>query len=113
MKTIKMIANGAKMVLAATTMTVAMTSCLNDGDTSYAYISGVSTDCYANSNNAFVIYQSSSAWELKKGSDASWFLFAKNSGAGPVADITFLNTELNTTNKYRTATINLTNTEGK
>ena len=113
MKTFKMIANGAKMVLAATTMTVAMTSCLNDGDTSYAYISGVSTDCYANSNNAFVLYQSSSAWELKKGSDASWFLFAKNSGAGPVADITFLNTELNTTNKYRTATINLTNTEGK
>ena len=113
MKTFNVIAKGAKMVLAATTMTVAMTSCLNDGDTSYAYISGISSDCYANSNNAYVIYQSSSAWELKKGSDASWFTFAKNSGSGPAADVAFLNTELNTTNKYRTATINLTNIEGK
>lgn len=113
MKTFNVIAKGTKMVLAATTMTVAMTSCLGDGDNSYAYISAVSSDCYANSDNAFVFFQSSSAWELQKGSDAEWFTFAKSSGAGPVADIAFMNTYLNTTDKYRTATINLTNTEGK
>ena len=70
MKTFNVIVKGAKMVLAATTMTVAMTSCLGDGDSSYAYISGISSDCYANSNNAYVAFQSSSAWELKRGSDA-------------------------------------------
>lgn len=113
MKTFNVIAKGAKMALAATAMTAALTSCLGDGDTSYAYISAVSSDCYANSNNAFAFFQSSSAWELKKGSDAEWFTFEKISGAGPVADIAFMNTYLNTTDKYRTATINLTNTEGK
>lgn len=113
MKTFKVIAKGAKMALAAATMTVAMTSCLGDGDSSYAYISAVSTDCYANSNNAFVFFQSSSTWEFQKGSDASWFTFDKTSGAGPVAGIAFMNTDLNTTDKYRTATINLVNTEGK
>ena len=113
MKTFKVIAKGAKMALAATTMTVTMTSCLGDGDTSYAYISAVSSDCYANSNNAFAFFQSSSAWEFQKGSDASWFTFEKTSGTGPVAGIAFMNTYLNTTDKYRSATINLTNTEGK
>ena len=58
MKTLNVIANSAKMVLAATTMTMAMTSCLGDGDTSYAYISAVSSDCYANSDNAFAFFQS-------------------------------------------------------
>ena len=113
MKTFNVIVKGAKMVLAATTMTVAMTSCLGDGDSSYAYISGISSDCYANSNNAYVAFQSSSAWELKRGSDALWYTFEKASGADAMAGIAFINTELNTTDKYRTATINLTNTEGK
>ena len=113
MKTSKEIAKGAKLALAAATMTVAMTSCLGDGDSSYAYINGVSSDCFANSCYAYVAYQSSSAWKLEKGSDVSWFTFAKPTGAGPVADVTYLNVEPNTTNRYRTATIYLSNADGK
>lgn len=66
MKTSKSFINGVKMVLAATTVSLAMTSCLNEGDTSYAYISGVSTDCYANSNTVYLVYQSSSAWQIQR-----------------------------------------------
>lgn len=113
MKTFKIFANGTKTVLAALTMSLAMTSCLSDGDTSYAYISGVSSDCYANSNNAFLLIQSSSAWELKKGNDASWVSLDRTTGAGPVADVVYVGTEQNTTDKYRTATLSLQNADNR
>ena len=113
MNTSKSFINGVKMVLAATTVSLAMRSCLNDGDTSYAYISGVSTDCYANSNTVYLIYQSSSSWQLKKGSDASWLTVGSATGQGPAMGSVVMTTEFNTTDKYRTATVNLTNADGK
>ena len=113
MKTSKFFVNGVKMVLAATTVSLAMTSCLSDGDTSYAYISGVSTDCYANSNTVYLVYQSSSAWQVQKGSDAPWLTVSNASGQGPAMGSVIMTTEFNTTDKYRTAKVNLTNADGK
>lgn len=113
MKTSKFLANGAKMALAAVTMSLTMTSCLSDGDNTYAFISGIGSDCYANSSNAYLILQSSSAWELKTGNDASWVSFDKPKGPGPAADLVYINTMLNTTDKYRSATVSLQNAEGK
>lgn len=113
MKTSKSFINGVKMVLAATTVSLAMTSCLNDGDTSYAYISGVSTDCYANSNTVYLVYQSSSAWQIQKGSDAPWLTVSNASGQGPAMGSAVMTTEFNNTDKYRTATVSLTNADGK
>ncbi len=112
MKTFKIFANGAKMALAAVTMSLAMTSCLSEGDNTYAFVNGVSADCYANSNNAYLLLQSSSAWELKKGNDASWVSFNKTTGTA-TADVVYISTEPNTTDKYRTATLSLVNADNK
>lgn len=114
MKTFNVIAKGAKMALAATTMTVAMTSCLGDGDTSYAYVQQ-STICYANSKAFNVAFQISSNWQLSKGSDADWITLDPlySYGTGPSMGSIPVLVSPNATGKVRGGTINITGADGK
>src|SRR5574344_79984 len=114
MKTFNVIANSAKMVLAATTVTVAMTSCLGEADNSYAYVQQ-STLCYANSKAFNVAFQISSNWQLSKGSDADWITLDPfySFGKGPSMGSIPVLVSPNATGKARVATMNITGADGK
>lgn len=114
MKTLKMITKGAKMALVTTTLSVAMTSCLGEGDNSYAYIQQ-STICYANSNVFNVAFQISSNWKISKGSDADWITLDPfySYGTGPSMGSVPVKVSPNTTGKVRGASINITGNDGK
>ena len=114
MKTFNVIANSAKMVLAATTVTVALTSCLGEADNSYAYVQQ-STLCYANSKAFNVAFQISSNWQLSKGSDADWITLDPfySFGKGPSMGSIPVLVSPNATGKARVATMNITGADGK
>ena len=114
MKTFNVIANSAKMVLAATTVTVAMTSCLGEADNSYAYVQQ-STLCYANSKAFNVAFQISSNWQLSKGSDADWITLDPfySYGKGPSMGSIPVLVSPNATGKARVATMNITGADCK
>ena len=113
MKTSKLFKNAAKALCMAAVVSMTMTSCLGDGDSSYCTIYGTGTDCYANSTTAYLIFQSSSDWKLAKGSDSPWLSIKEPTGKGPVSGYAFLTTNENMNKEYRYATINIQNIDGK
>lgn len=112
MKNIKTLwAAGVKAVMAAAIITPALTSCLSDGDNSYASYAGQSGLVYANSSTVSIYFQISSNWTLTN-SD-SWITFNKKSGTGPSIVSLPADVKLNKTGEARNAIFNISGEDGK
>lgn len=114
MKTTKAIFNGSlKAILAAAVITPMMTSCLDDGETTFGYIYGPTDYIYANTKSVNFGFQvSGTSWSLSKTESASWCTFGQSTGTGPFTGYVPLSFTKNTTGEARTVYCQLESSDG-